>query len=126
MIIAKYDSDASNNYWHNEDTSVITNVKYTRYGPKAKFPNKVTVSAKIIGITPLASSLSAHTKKTHIFDGLNSASLIYLGQLCNDDYIAILYKNEINIIKGKKSILKGYINKTYGLWDIPISRPVRH
>ena len=37
-----------------------------------------------------------------------------------------VYKNEINIIKGKRLILMGHRNKTYGLWDIPISIPVIH
>ena len=61
-----------------------------------------------------------------MFDGLHSASLISLGQLCDDDCIAILDKNEINILKDSKIILKGRRNKTDGLWDIPISRPLRH
>ena len=43
--------------------------------------------------------LSTHTKKAHIFDVLQSASLISLGQLCDNDCIAILDKNKINILK---------------------------
>ena len=78
------------------------------------------------GSTPLAISLNAHAKKAHIFDGLHSESLIYLVKLCDNDCISILEKNEINIIKGKAHIIKGHRNKTYGLWDIPISIPVRH
>ena len=46
--------------------------------------------------------------------------------MCDDDCIAILDKNEINILKGKKLILKGHRNNIDGLWDIPISRPERH
>ena len=46
--------------------------------------------------------------------------------MCDDDCIAILDKNEINILKGKKIILKGHRNNIDGLWDIPISRPKRH
>ena len=65
-------------------------------------------------------------KKAHIFDGLHSASLISLGQLCDDDCVTILDKNEINIIKVKTLILKGHRKKTDGIWDIPISRPVKH
>ena len=74
---------------------------------------------------PLASSLSAHAKKAHIFYGLHSASLISLGQLCDDDCVNILDKNEINILKCKTHLLMGQRNKTAGLWYIPISRPVR-
>ena len=45
-------------------------------------------------------------KKAHIFDGLQSLLLIYLGQLSDDDCIAILDKNEINVLKDKTLILK--------------------
>ena len=65
------------------------------------------MSAAIIGNIPLAINLSAHAKKAHIFDGLHSASLISLDQLCDDDCVAILDKNEINILKGKTLILRG-------------------
>ena len=65
-------------------------------------------------------------KKAHISDGLHSASIVSLFQLYNDDCIVILAKNDINILKDYKLILKVYRNKTYGLWDIPISRPLRH
>ena len=65
-------------------------------------------------------------KKVHTFDGLHSASVIYLCQLCDSDCIAILDKNEINILKYKTLILKGHRSNIYGLWDIPISRPLIH
>ena len=38
-------------------------------------------------------------KKAHVFDVLHSAFLISLIQLCDYYCIAILYKNEINVIK---------------------------
>ena len=51
------------------------------------------MSATKTGNIPLAIILSDHEKKAHIFDGLHSASLIYLGQLCDDDCVAMLDKN---------------------------------
>ena len=84
------------------------------------------MSVKITGNIPLATSLNTHLKKVHIFDVLHSASLISLGQLCDDEFVSILDKNEINILKGKTLILKGHKNKTDGIWDLPISIPVRH
>ena len=84
------------------------------------------MGATIIGNIPLESSLRSHAKKAHIFYGLHSASLISLGQLYADDCVAILDHNEINILKIRTIFFKGHRNKTNGLWDIPISRPVRH
>ena len=84
------------------------------------------MSAKRTQNTPLPSSLIAHAKKKHIFNGLHSVSIISLCQLCDNDCVAILNKNGIHILKGKTLILKGNIKKTDDLWDIPISRTVRH
>ena len=123
--IAKADSGASNNYWRNEDMSVLNNVKDTRDGPTVQLPNNETVITTRTENIPLESSLRDHSKNSHIFDGLHIASFISLGQLCDNDCVAILDKNEIIILKGKTLILKGHRNKTYGLWDIPISGLVR-
>ena len=49
--------------------------------------------------TPLARILSADAKKAHIFDVLQSASLISLCQLCDVECITILNNNEVNILK---------------------------
>ena len=65
-------------------------------------------------------------KCTHFFDGLHSASLISLFQLCKYDNIEILDKNEMKILKEKKLILKLHRHKTYGLWHIPISITLGH
>ena len=54
------------------------------------------------------------------------SSFIFLVQLCDDECVAILDKNEINILKGKTLNLKEQRNKTGVLWGIPISRPVMH
>ena len=125
-IISKAGRVVSNNYWQTEYMTVFTNVKRTRDGPTVQLPNNETMSTTRTENITLESSLSAHAKKTHIFDGLYSASYISLSQMFDDDCVAILYKNIINILKGKTLILKGHRNKTDGLWDIPISRPVRH
>ena len=74
----------------------------------------------------MSRSLSTHVKKAHVFDGIHSAKFISLGQLRDDDCIDILDKTEKNILKNKTLILLGHRNKTDGLWDIPISRPLRH
>ena len=74
------------------------------------------MSARRTENIPLASSISVYTKKVHIFDGLHSASLISLSQLCDDNCVSILDKNDINISKGKKLILTGHMGKY--IWPI--------
>ena len=106
--------------------SVLINVKATKDEPTFQFPNNETMSATRTDNIPLEISLRSHAKKAHIFDGLHSASLISLHELCDNDCIAVLDKNEINILQGKTLILKGHTNKIDGLWDIPISISVRY
>ena len=92
---------------------VLTNVKNTRDGPKFQLSNNKTMIVTRAGNTPLEITLSAHKKKAHICDGLHSASLIYLVQMCDNYCVVILNKNGINILKGKALILKGHRNNTY-------------
>ena len=84
------------------------------------------MNAKKTGIITLSKIISTNAKKAHIFDSLHSESIIYLGKICGNDCITILDNIEINIIKYKTLILKVNRNKTYGLWDIPSSRLLRH
>ena len=105
---------------------LLTNLKDTRDGKTSQLPNNATMNVKKIGSIPLSISLSTHSKKINVFDGLHIASLISLVQLCDNDCIAILDKNDINILKNNRLVLKGRGNKTDGLWEIPISRPLRY
>ena len=65
-------------------------------------------------------NLSTEAKRLNILPKLQSASLVSLGQLCDDDCEVNLNKKFLHVIKGKKEIIKGYRNSTDGLWDIPI------
>jgi hypothetical protein len=46
--------------------------------------------------------------------------LIFLGQLCDDNCVAILDKTKINVFKHDTCILSGTCNPTDGLWDTPL------
>ena len=72
----------------------------------------------------LSESLSKQAKKSHIFDGLYSTSLISLVQICDNECVEIFDKNEINILKASKLILKGRLNRFDGIWYIPIKNPI--
>jgi hypothetical protein len=49
---------------------------------------------------------------------MTNSSLISIGQLCDDDCVAILDKRRLQVFKNSKCILMGPRNKTDGLWDI--------
>ena len=55
---------------------------------------------------------------THVFNDLRSASLISLGQLCDNNCDVLLQKKFLHVFKNNKKILHGVRNFTDGLWDI--------
>ena len=57
-----------------------------------------------------------------ILQGLKSASLISIGQLCDDGCNILLNKLKLIAVKIKRIILKGNRNYSDGLWDIPIHK----
>ena len=107
---------------------VITNFKDTCDGPTVQLPNNATINATKTGSIPLSIRLSTHAKKSHVFVRLNSASIISLGQLCDDECIDILDKNDINILKKRHLFYRDtetrqMIYRTYPYqdhWDIAL------
>ena len=64
--------------------------------------------------TPLAAPLSKQAQVGHIFDDLQG-SLISIGQLCDDDCVALFPKSHVDIIKDGQILNKGKRNTTNGL-----------
>lgn len=58
-------------------------------------------------------SLSDNAKKVKIFHNIQSSSLLSIGQLCNDNYIAVFHKHALAIIK----IMQLFSNVSSFLWD---------
>ena len=98
-ITTKEDSGASNNYWRTEDQLVLTDKNDTSNRSTIQLPNNASISSKHTVNIPFTNSLGLQATKAPIFDGLHSASLVSLVQLFDDYCIAILDKNEVNILK---------------------------
>jgi hypothetical protein len=86
-------------------------------------PDSTHVQATHSGLLPLHHGLSKTAKTAHVLDGMTNSSLISIGQLCDDDCIAILDKRRLQVFKNSKCILLGPRNKTDGLWDIVLPLP---
>ena len=73
-------------------------------------------------------TLSQEATKTNILPRLHSASLVSLGQLCDDKCDITLNKREIKVFKNNLQLLTGPRNPFDGLWDIHIPRyiPYKH
>ena len=68
----------------------------------------------------LSPLLSKKATAVHVFDGIQNSSLLSIGQLCDDDCVAVLKKRDINIYKDDKCIISGTRNYYDGLWDVEI------
>ena len=72
----------------------------------------------------IAPELSSKAKQALVLPHLKSSSLISLGQLCDDNCNISLDKKDMLVYKDKKLIMRGYRNKSDGLWDIPIKSTI--
>ena len=85
-----------------------------------------TIQTTHTGKLPFNPQLSNIAITANVLPSLKSASLILLGQLCNDDCNISLDKRAIKVYKNNKKILQGPRNYTDGLWDINIPLQSKH
>jgi hypothetical protein len=120
QIFAKADSGASSHYFKTSDTPVLTNIRRTPYGPNVMLPDSTNIQATHVGQLTLHPRLSAKAQTAHGLDGITNASLVSIGQLCDDNCIAVLDKKQLKVFKNNECVLKGARNQHDGLWDIAI------
>lgn len=115
------DSGASGNYLDEAAERHCIDIQPTDTGPSVQVANGETIEPTKRAIIPLASEFSTKAKVGHIFEGLKSGSLISLGQLCDDDCVALFTKYDVKIYKEGKVIIVGKRNANNGLWNIPLA-----
>ena len=72
-------------------------------------------------------TLSSAAKVGHVIPNLSSASLLSIGQLCDDDCLALFNKEKVFIFQQNKFILKGKRNHSNGMWTVPVPiQPISH
>ena len=71
-------------------------------GLLAMSPNKDTITASHEGSLPITKLLSDKAKEALIYSKLTNESLLSIGQLCDDDSLAIFSIRYLHIIKTKK------------------------
>ena len=74
------------------------------------------------GILPLSDELSNKAKTAMILPNLRSASLISMGQLCDDGCDVHFNEHALVVMKNKKVVMRGIRNRRDNLWDIPIQK----
>ena len=84
-------------------------------------PNGSQLQATKAGTIPLHPTLSQQATTTHIVPGLNSSSLISLGQLCDDGWNVLLTDTALYAVKNNKVVMRGICNPIDRPWDIPLT-----
>ena len=81
-----------------------------------------TLTIQQICEVPIHQSISTSAKSAYIVPGLENASLLSIGKLCDDNCMALFTKENLFVIKNDKLILQGLWNENDGLWDVMFPR----
>ena len=120
LNIAKADSGASTHSFCISDKKLLNNIRKMTNAPKCQLPDGTIISPKEQGEIKQFKNLSESAKLAYVHPALKSASLISIGQLCDDGCTATFDKTKLEIIKNNKIIVQGHRNPDDGLWDIPL------
>ena len=111
------DSGASNTYFRLKD--VANNKVATQNSIIVTQANGDTMQSTHIANMNLP-TLSSEAKIGHVIPNLSSASLLSIGQLCDDNCLALFTKEKVFIFKQNTLLLKGQRNNFNGMWTIPV------
>ncbi len=115
------DSAATGHYGDQHAEQHCTDVILTDTGPSVQVANGQIIKPNKRVTFSLATDLSESAKVGHLFNELKSGTLISLGQLCDDDCVALFTKYDVKIYKNGQIIIVGKRNLTNGLWNIPLA-----
>ena len=88
-IICKADSGESKTYIKPKDGSILNNRNKITNRPTVDIPNGDYMKTIESGTLPLHHLLLSAAKQCNVLEGLNNVSLLSIGQLCNNECIAV-------------------------------------
>ena len=114
FTLLKTDSGASKHFLKQTDTNILKSINKTN-PMSVILPNKKKLLSKTSGQLQLHPSITKPASTAHVLPGMTNSSLLFIGQLCDDDCIAVFHKLHLNIFKTSKTIFQGMRNSTDGL-----------
>ena len=93
-------------------------------GPEVKVANSNTMAPILQTTCALAPEVFLKDQHAFMFDTLKTGSFVSIGQIRDDNCIALFTKYDLNIIKNNKVIINGHRNN-HGLWSIPLKKPIK-
>ena len=116
-IVLKADTGASKHYLRPNDAQLLTNINNAASPITVHLPNNDTIQSTTSGQLPFG-ALTDLAKQAYILPSLTNSLLLSIGQLCNENCIAIFTKRLMLILHKGKIILTGNRNYSDGLWDV--------
>ena len=112
----KADSGASRKLLRQEDAHILRDRQFNDR-PAVHLPDMTTIRSheKLSLNIP---GLSTTENESFVLKKLKSASLLSLGQLCDDNCVVILHKKYLVVQNKNAIIMTGNRNNTDGLWDV--------
>ena len=110
-FVAKLDSRATKHFLTEADGEKLEHTEKLVNGPIANLPNNAIVTATKRGLIPLHNTFKKKTCEALIFPHITNASLISVGQLCDDNCLVLLTKNYFLSLKILKSNMKVHATK---------------
>ena len=117
------DSGASGHYVKEDDKLVLSTQQPALNPSIVHVPTGDTIVSTEEGPLPIP-HLSKQATMARIFPALKNSSLLSIGQLCDEDCLALFSKYHLIITKDNEIILKGVRNPTNGLWDVPFQTTI--
>ena len=114
----KADTGVSKTYLKSIDSTILKESNKITHGPQVLLQNGADLRIVQTGNIPIHHSLSSDAQKAHILKGLRNSSLLSIGQLCDDDCVAIFTKRILGVCKHGAVVLIGKNNSVDGLWDV--------
>ena len=125
LIVTKIDSGASGTYIRKQDENITINQSPISNGPRVILPDNSAIQPTTKGHLNLP-GLSNKGTNAFIFPDLKSASLISVGQLCDDGCTVTFTAEDVTATKNKQVVLHGDRNLEDKLWDIKFDQFGNH
>ena len=123
-INLKADLGANKTYIRPQDKEILQQQKSIENCPQIKIPNGMNMRSIQSEVLPLHQLLTTSEKQAIVLKGLSNSFLLSIGQLCDNDCIAIFDKRHLHVYKWGQCVLKGMRNWLDGLWDINITKKI--
>ena len=114
----KADTGASRHFIKDEHRQYLSDLTEINNGPCATLPDNTRIHPTFVGDLPITTMLTRQSKEALVYPKIENESLLSIGQLCDDNCVAIFTRQHLYVLKNGIPILKGKRNHIDRLWDV--------